>query len=47
LENRSEKDEVSGLAAGSVDGGDLDGEIVNDALGALVWAGLLDGRVGH
>ncbi len=47
LKNGSEKDEVGGLTAGSVDGGDLDGEVVDDALGACALAGLLDGDVGH
>ena len=31
-EDRSQQDQVGGLAARSVDGGDLDAEVVDDAL---------------
>ena len=37
---RAQQDEVGGLAAGAVDGGDLDAEIVDDA----TWRGLRGGR---
>ena len=44
LEDRPQQDEIGGLAAGSVDGGDLDGEIVDDAFGALGVGRLLGRR---
>jgi hypothetical protein len=47
LEDGAQEHEVGGLAPGSVDGGDLNREIVDDALGTGPGAGfLLDGR-GH
>jgi len=42
LEDGSKKDEIGGLAAGSVNGGDLDGEVVDYAFGACALAGLLE-----
>ena len=47
LEDRAQQHHVGGLAARSVDGGDLDGEIVDDALGARFGRGFLFGDVGH
>jgi len=35
------QDEVGGLAAGAVDGSDLNGEIVDDSLGTRSGAGFL------
>jgi hypothetical protein len=47
LEYRSQEDQVRSLASRSVDGGDLNGEIVDDALRARERADFLDGSIGR
>jgi hypothetical protein len=45
LENRTQQDKVGGLTAGTVNRGDLDGKVVDNALRARARPGFLNGDV--